>query len=364
MKNFSTILISTITLSLIFNLSINAQTLTLQPNANDGKDAFIRDLMPSQNFGNQSENTILAWTFNSDPMVTRVLIDFDLSSIPQGATVNTANLYLYNYPNAPSCNGQHSQLSGPNNMYIEKISTAWDEQTVSWSNQPATSLLNQQSIPPSTSSNQDYVIGVSAIVQDMIDNPLTSHGFMLRLQNESYYRSVVFGSSDNISPALRPKIIITYVVNSIVGTINGTDVTCKDACDGTATASATGGQGGYTYLWDDPSSQNTATATGLCAGNYSVLITDANGTTETLTYTINEPTIMNVSISGSNASSFGDCDGTAMANTTGGTPGYSYSWNDPSSQYGSSALGLCAGTYIVTVTDTNGCIQYLSLIHI
>jgi hypothetical protein len=69
---------------------------------------------------------------------------------------------------------------------------------------------------------------------------------------------------------------------------------------------------------------------------------------------------MNVSISGSNASSFGACDGTAIANTSGGTPGYSYSWNDPSSQYGSSALGLCAGTYIVTVTDTNGCIQYAS----
>lgn len=50
-------------------------------------------------------------------------------------------------------------------------------------------------------------------------------------------------------------------------------------CNGTITVNPTGGQAPYTYLWDDPREQTTATATHLCAGEYCVTITDNNGNT-------------------------------------------------------------------------------------
>ena len=59
--------------------------------------------------------------------------------------------------------------------------------------------------------------------------------------------------------------------------------TLSGAMDGTATVSiVSGGTAPYTYLWDDPSSQTTSTATGL-AGNttYTVIVTDANGCIKT-----------------------------------------------------------------------------------
>lgn len=49
------------------------------------------------------------------------------------------------------------------------------------------------------------------------------------------------------------------------------------ATDGTATVAVSGGTAPYTYLWDDPGAQITPTATGLAAGNYNCVVTDANG---------------------------------------------------------------------------------------
>lgn len=58
------------------------------------------------------------------------------------------------------------------------------------------------------------------------------------------------------------------------------------SCAGTATATPNGGTPPYTYLWNDPSAQTTETAVGLCAGTYSVTVTDANNHTATSSVTI------------------------------------------------------------------------------
>lgn len=58
------------------------------------------------------------------------------------------------------------------------------------------------------------------------------------------------------------------------------------SCTGSISATTLGGTGPYTYLWDDPASQTTATASGLCQGTYCVTITDANGCDQTECTTI------------------------------------------------------------------------------
>ncbi|MDT0642798.1 MBG domain-containing protein [Zunongwangia sp. F363] len=67
------------------------------------------------------------------------------------------------------------------------------------------------------------------------------------------------------------------------------NVGCNGDSTGTATVTPANGIAPYTLLWDDPTAQNTATATELSAGSYSVTVTDANGCTDTASVTITEP---------------------------------------------------------------------------
>jgi len=102
---------------------------------------------------------------------------------------------------------------------------------------------------------------------------------------------------------------------------------------------------------------NNAIASGLSAGTYTVTITDANGCTDTENVTITEPTVLNATITAqTDASCPGSSDGSATVTASGGTSPYNYSWA-PSGGNNATATGLSAGTYTVTITDANGCMD-------
>ncbi|MBI2968118.1 MAG: PKD domain-containing protein [Bacteroidetes bacterium] len=134
--------------------------------------------------------------------------------------------------------------------------------------------------------------------------------------------------------------------------MSATDVTCNTGTNGTATVIESGGTGPFSYLWNDPSSQSTQTATGLTAGNYIVTVTDSKAITAADTITITEPPVISISVS-STPDTCSSGDGTASASATGGTGGFSYAWS--SGQSNSVSTGLAAATYTVTATDNSGC---------
>ena len=145
---------------------------------------------------------------------------------------------------------------------------------------------------------------------------------------------------------------------AITLTTTGTDLTCNGVSDGTVTALGGGWVAPYTYSWDSNPIQNTATATGLPAGTYTVTLTDNNNCVRTQTITINEPAALAVSIgSPTNVLCNGSATGSVTATATGGTvaSSYSYLWDDASAQNTATASNLLAGTYTVTVEDDNGC---------
>lgn len=137
--------------------------------------------------------------------------------------------------------------------------------------------------------------------------------------------------------------------------VTGTDVLCNGDCTGQATVIATGGNGGYTYSWNDPSAQTTITAFNLCTGNFIVTVTDSLGCTGTDTVTIDEPTAITLITTGNDVDCNGQCNGSATAFPSGGIAPYTYQWSDPANQTTQLATALCAGTYDVTVFDANNC---------
>jgi gliding motility-associated-like protein len=131
------------------------------------------------------------------------------------------------------------------------------------------------------------------------------------------------------------------------------NASCAGICDGSITTSASGGTPGYTYLWL-PGLQTTPNISGLCAGSYTLTVTDANGCTTSRTVTVSEPFPLSVNPTATNITCNAACNGTAAANASGGTPAYTYAWS-PSGGNGPTASNLCPGTYTVLVTDANGC---------
>lgn len=191
--------------------SLSQTTITLQPGPTDGKDAQLRIQYPDTSSGTQPDFKAIIWTCGGMPCGSRGLIEFDLSAIPQDATINNASLSLYYNPT--SGDPGHSTLSGSNACWLRRVTSYWSEDSVTWDTQPSTSQNNQVNLPASTYDTVDYPnINVTQLIQDMLINPDSSFGFMLLLQTESPYRSLIFASSDHLDSNLWPKLEISYLV--------------------------------------------------------------------------------------------------------------------------------------------------------
>ncbi len=138
-----------------------------------------------------------------------------------------------------------------------------------------------------------------------------------------------------------------------------TDASCADACDGSIEVEISGGEAPYTIAWspEPGAGQGTDSITGLCAGEWTLLVTDALGCDTTIAYQIAAPDAIVPNEAWTNESCNGPCDGTASVAPTGGTPPFNFSWSPapPVGQGTSDASGLCPGIWEVTITDAAGC---------
>jgi hypothetical protein len=123
---------------------------------------------------------------------------------------------------------------------------------------------------------------------------------------------------------------------------------------GAINLTATGGTTAYTYNW--AGGVTTEDRSNLTAGSYAVTVTDANGCVANTTAVVNATSAPSLSTSVTHIACFG---GTGAINltATGGSP-FTYNWSDGVTT--EDRTNLTAGSYIVTVTNTNGCTQTTS----
>lgn len=133
--------------------------------------------------------------------------------------------------------------------------------------------------------------------------------------------------------------------------ITSTDVQCAGTSDGTAIILTTGGNSPYTYLWSD--GQTVPDPSGLDALQYFVTVTDLSGCTTVDSVVISSPPILELSLSANDALCFGEMSGDAQSNAVGGTPPYTYQWDNGDATDAIQNIG--AGFYCLIVTDFNGC---------
>jgi hypothetical protein len=159
--------------------------------------------------------------------------------------------------------------------------------------------------------------------------------------------------TDSAGCSLSDSVTITAPAANVLSII-GTNPVCNNTCDGIATVVSTG-VAPFQYLWNTIPAQTLDSAVNLCAGIYSVTVTDDIGCSVTDSITLINPVANTLLFTTAPTTCFNSCDGTATVTTTGAFP-FSYVWNTIPVQTAAAATGLCAGIYEVTVTDSNNCV--------
>lgn len=137
-----------------------------------------------------------------------------------------------------------------------------------------------------------------------------------------------------------------------------TATSCAGESDGRLTINIEGGNDPYVVVFEDGPEVNSnnglVNRADLPGGNIRFTVRDENGTTIQGEATIPEPDPIQIAeaIVVHDTEAAG-CTGSIRLSLTGGTPDYSVIWNSPNT--GSQIINLCAGPFIPTVADANGC---------
>jgi gliding motility-associated-like protein len=154
---------------------------------------------------------------------------------------------------------------------------------------------------------------------------------------------------------------ITYPVTQppqLTTPTNSVIESCPGACNGQAIVAPQGGVQPYTYAWTtggNPIGGNNPALTNLCAGNYSVVVTDNMGCTQNANINVGSgtpPTITNIAVT--HTSCPGSCDGSITITAGPNVTQYSVD-NGVTFQAGNVFNNQCAGNYNIVVQDANGC---------
>lgn len=161
-----------------------AQTLlTILP----AEDAVTTLQFPNLNWGEHNQLSAYAWTQGGQFCLHRSFIRFDLHSLGVMGPLIKATLKLHHYD---PVGFPHS---GQNAMRIAVAETAWQENTITWNNQPQGSSLLYIDVPASVGT-QTIAADVTSLVRHQFYNGNT--GFVIQLLEEQLYRMVVFGSKE------------------------------------------------------------------------------------------------------------------------------------------------------------------------
>jgi len=165
--------------------------------------------------------------------------------------------------------------------------------------------------------------------------------------------AVTVTETTNGCTGIIPNVTMPSTPALTLSLVDTTNIGCTDLPNtGAVDVSAGGGTGSLNFLWDN--SATTEDLTGVGAGNYTIIVTDANNCTISLTATVEETTNLTVNIT-TLTGNIG-CDSLAIGSleavATGGT-NISYTWSNGSTD--ANATGLASGNHMVTATNEDGC---------
>lgn len=132
-------------------------------------------------------------------------------------------------------------------------------------------------------------------------------------------------------------------------------VSCRDGSDGILRGMVSGGNGGYHYNWIGLNRPDTSTINNLAPGTYELQVTDRNGCVINASFTLNNPAGIQLELLPIASSCSDSQDGSVETLISGGTPSYTFRWDNGATV--AEPVNFLPGTHCLTVTDGRGCIE-------
>ena len=257
-------------------------------------------------------------------------------------------------------------VAGPNSVVVEDVNgcQATTSQLIT---EPveALSIYNQVVNNVDCNGNSTGSINLSVVggtpPYTYIWSPLVSGSNVANNLPAANYAVTI---TDSKGCSINDSFTITEPTVLVANAIINKNVNCFGGIDGSATMSVSGGAYPFTYAWS--TGDNVQTVSNLPAGNHSCTVTDVNGCSVLVPVVITQPAqAIQLSISQTPTSCFNVNDGSINLTPIGGTTPYNFNWynsaNQMLSQHVEDPINLLADTYLVSVTDTNGCFDTISV---
>ncbi len=314
----------------------NGCTITTPAQIIDAPGPIVQSVMPSNNSCNNSDDGIIDITINGGTSPLQYSIDNGLTNQASNIFGSlSAGLYNILVTDANGCTVTVSQL------ITEPAAIA-------------TSVITQASTCNSGSNGSASVsaLGGTSPYNYTWSNGTTGTSTANNLQAGTYLVTV----SDANGCTVSSQAIVSNISGPSVNSITTSDNLCFNSNDGEMNIAPGGGTGPFSYsINNGTTTQMTGTFNNLAAGNYTVIITDANGCTVDSAFIISQPTAVVLAVASSN-STCSNSNGGITLTAIGGTGSYSYSINGGITyQTSNTFISQSAGTYNVIVQDQNGC---------
>lgn len=217
-------------------------------------------------------------------------------------------------------------------------------------NQPAGLVLN------ATTQNVGCAGGANGFVDITVQGGVFPYNFNWSngVTTEDVYGLSGGTYSLTITDANNCSLTATYTLTeptAITSTISAGNITCFGGNDGSVTLGVSGGVTPYTFLWN--TFQSVQNLSNVSAGQYFVIIKDANNCEHRDSIIVTQPAALVLSVSVTNSVCYGSNTGSIDLNVSGGTPNYTYNWSTGATLQ--DLNGISGGNFTVTVTDANLC---------
>ncbi|MEA3494428.1 MAG: gliding motility-associated C-terminal domain-containing protein, partial [Bacteroidota bacterium] len=160
-----------------------------------------------------------------------------------------------------------------------------------------------------------------------------------------------------IIDSIRCEAFDTFIItepDKLKTIMQGTDVSCFEFADGSASVINSGGTTPYSYNWSN--GEQTQQINNLDTGIYYVTVTDSNACQIEDTLRITQPPELLISSKVNNILCHGQQNGYINLTLSGGIPSFILTWSN--GKTGTYLNNLSAGTYNVIIEQANNCLNY------